>query len=99
MKRVDIVIRQEDGSRELAGVLALGDPGINGRYAAEFRYERRWLESKQGFALDPESLALSTGIFSGFNLNPPLAVFNDALPDRWGRDLLWHGLPQGHGLR
>ncbi len=83
----------EDGSRERAGVLGLGDPGSNGRYGAEFRYERRWLESKQGFALDPESLPLSSGIFSGFNLNPPLAVFNDALPDRWGRALLWHGLP------
>jgi serine/threonine-protein kinase HipA len=93
VKRFDIVMHGEDGTRELAGVLALSDPGVNGRYAAEFRYERRWLESTQGFALDPESLPLSSGIFTGFNLNPPLAVFNDALPDRWGRALLLDGLP------
>ncbi len=83
----------EDGSRELAGALGLGDPAANGRYRAEFRYEGNWLKSKQGFALDPESLPLSSGIFAGSNLNPPLGVFNDALPDRWGRALLLHGLP------
>ncbi len=83
----------EDGTRELAGVLALDDPAANGRYRAEFRYEENWLKSKHGFALDPESLPLSRGIFAGSNLNPPLGVFNDALPDRWGRALLLHGLP------
>jgi serine/threonine-protein kinase HipA len=83
----------EDGTRELAGVLGLGDAAADGRYRAEFRYERTWLKSKRGFALDPESLPLSNGIFAGSNLNPPLGVFNDALPDRWGRSLLLRGLP------
>jgi serine/threonine-protein kinase HipA len=93
VKRFDIVVRLEDGTRELAGVLAVGDPAANGRYNAEFRYDANWLRSKQRFALDPESLPLASGIFSGYNLNPPLSVFNDALPDRWGRALLLHGLP------
>lgn len=93
MKRFDIVIRLEDGAREVAGVLAMGDPAANGRYSAEFRYEESWLKSPRRFTLDPESLPLSSGTFSGFNLNPPLSVFNDALPDRWGRALLLHGLP------
>ncbi len=44
-------------------------------------------------ALDPESLPLASGIFAGSNLNPPLGVFNDALPDRWGRSLLLYGIP------
>ena len=77
----------------MAGTLAMGDPDANGRYPAEFRYDASWLNSKQRFALDPESLPLSGGTFSGSNLNPPLGVFNDALPDRWGRALLLHGLP------
>ena len=93
MKRFDVIVRLEDDSRELAGVLAMGDPAANGRYGAEFRYEPSWLQSKRRFPLDPESLPLSSGIFSGSNLNPPLGVFNDALPDRWGRALLLHGLP------
>jgi serine/threonine-protein kinase HipA len=93
VKRFDIVVRLEDGSRELAGVLAMGDPAANGRYDAEFRYDGSWLKSKHRFALDPESLPLSSGIFSGSNLNPPLSVFGDAVPDRWGRALLLHGLP------
>jgi serine/threonine-protein kinase HipA len=93
VKRFDIVVRLEDGTRELAGELALGDPAANGRYSAEFRYDGNWLRSKQRFSLDPESLPLASGIFSGFNLNPPLSVFNDALPDRWGRGLLLHRLP------
>jgi serine/threonine-protein kinase HipA len=93
MKRFDVIVRLEDDTRELAGVLAMGDPAANGRYGAEFRYEPSWLQSKQRFPLDPESLPLSSGSFSGSNLNPPLGVFNDALPDRWGRALLLHGLP------
>lgn len=93
MKRFDVIVRLEDDSRELAGVLAMGDPAANGRYGAEFRYEPSWLQSKRRFPLDPESLPLSSGSFSGSNLNPPLGVFNDALPDRWGRALLLHGLP------
>ena len=71
----------------------MADSAANGRYAAEFRYEEGWLKSPRRFTLDPESLPLSSGTFSGFNLNPPLSVFNDALPDRWVRALLLHGLP------
>lgn len=93
MKRFDVIVRLDDDTRELAGVLAMGDPAANGRYAAEFRYEPAWLESKRSFTLDPESLPLSGRTFPGSNLNPPLSVFNDALPDRWGRALLLHGLP------
>lgn len=93
MKRFDIVLRLEDGTRERAGVLAIGDSSANGQYDAEFRYDADWLKSKKRFALDPESLPLSSGTFSGSNLSPPLSVFNDALPDRWGRALLLHELP------
>jgi serine/threonine-protein kinase HipA len=93
VKRFDVIVRLEDDTRELAGMLAMGDPTANGRYGAEFRYEPSWLQSKRRFPLDPESLPLLGGSFSGSNLNPPLGVFNDALPDRWGRALLLHGLP------
>jgi hypothetical protein len=39
VKRFDILMHLDDGTSELAGVLALGDPAANGRYRAEFRYE------------------------------------------------------------
>ena len=54
MKRFGIVLHLEDGTRELAGALAIGDSSGSGHYDAEFRYDGSWLKSKKRFALDPE---------------------------------------------
>src|SRR3979490_346236 len=61
----------------------------SGRFESEFEYTRAWVSESGAFALDPVSLPLDTPRpFRAEMLYPPLAVFEDALPDDWGRRLL-----------
>ncbi|HEY3851668.1 MAG TPA: type II toxin-antitoxin system HipA family toxin [Steroidobacteraceae bacterium] len=61
----------------------------SGRFESEFEYARAWVNEPGAFALDPVSLPLDTARrFRAEMLYPPLAVFDDALPDDWGRRLL-----------
>lgn len=87
-------VRMEDGQRLRAGELAMEPPKPNGDYRSAFRYAADWLAHPDAFALDPESLPLERGEFSGARLGPPLGVFDDALPDRWGRELLFRSRPR-----
>ena len=59
----------------------------SGRVRSAFRYDRKFLESSAAFALDPVSLPLKSDSFS---TNHPgvFGVFEDSLPDDWGRRLL-----------
>ena len=58
----------------------------SGRARSAFRYEREYLEKKDTFALDPVSLPLKSDSFS---VDPGIfGVFEDSLPDDWGRKLL-----------
>ena len=70
-----------DGEEAMVGELACGDPDVAGSFASEFEYAGTWLQHQQRFALDPLSMALRPGRFVARNLEPPLAVFDDALPD------------------
>ncbi len=83
-------VRLPSGRLARAGDLACGDPDSQGRYESEFEYAEEWLGHPSAFDLDPESLRLANGQMRhrGFNLHPPLGVFEDALPDEWGRRLL-----------
>lgn len=83
-------VRLSDGKLAHAGDLACGDPDSQGRYESEFEYAEGWLAHPSAFDLDPESLRLANGRarHRGSNLHPPLGVFEDALPDDWGRRLL-----------
>jgi serine/threonine-protein kinase HipA len=57
------------------------------RPRSAFRYDRNFLESQRSFPLDPVTLPLKEGSF--VTDNPPLfAIFEDSLPDDWGRKLL-----------
>ena len=88
MSRLFVWIRLPDDTLRLAGELGTTDPLANGHFQSEFEYSRDW--DATGFSLDPQSLPLGTGSrrFSGDLFNPPLAIFDDALPDDWGRGLL-----------
>lgn len=79
-----------DGTRLHAGDLAFSDPDAQGRYESEFEYAENWLAHPHACDLDPESLRMSSGRirYRSTNLYPPLAVFEDSLPDDWGRRLL-----------
>lgn len=59
----------------------------NGRGRGAFRYDREYLERGDAFALDPVSLPLKP---ESFTIDHPgvFGVFEDSLPDDWGRRLL-----------
>jgi serine/threonine-protein kinase HipA len=78
-----------DGSTVLAGELVHGTMDSGGMIPSAFRYAPGWLRHHGAFPLDPESLPLRPGVFEASNLAPPLGVFDDALPDDWGRRLIF----------
>ncbi len=59
----------------------------NCRARSAFRYAREFLESNDAFALDPVSLPLKPDSFSTDHPGV-FGVFEDSLPDDWGRRLL-----------
>ena len=87
-------LRQPDGTIGRAGDLACSEPDPHGRFESEFEYAVEWVADARPFALDSESLPLPIGRrrgparFRAEGLHPPLGVFEDALPDEWGRKLL-----------
>lgn len=91
MIRLLVHLRLPSGAPVIAGDLAIADPDSNrgGALQGEFRYRRSYLDDPQAFPLDPEHLPLGPGIFEA---NRPRAgvpaVFEDSLPDDWGRELL-----------
>jgi serine/threonine-protein kinase HipA len=90
IKHIFVWMRRADGAIHLVGELATTAPDRNsGRFEAEFEYTRAWVSESGAFALDPVSLPLDASRrFRAEMLYPPLAVFEDALPDDWGRRLL-----------
>jgi serine/threonine-protein kinase HipA len=90
IKHLFVWMRRRDGAICLVGELAATSPDrSSGRFESEFEYARAWVSKSGAFALDPVSLPLDTGRrFRAEMLYPSLAVFDDALPDDWGRRLL-----------
>jgi serine/threonine-protein kinase HipA len=87
-------MRRPQGAIRLVGELATTAPDRNsGLFESEFEYARAWASAAGAFALDPVSLPLDAARrFRAEMLYPPLAVFDDALPDDWGRRLLALGV-------
>lgn len=88
MMRLEVWLTLSDATQTQLGELAFTDSDQSGRYSAGFRYSEAWLNKPGAFALDPESLPLRTAPYESQNLFPPLAIFDDALPDDWGRRVL-----------
>jgi serine/threonine-protein kinase HipA len=80
------------------GELAVDDPDFRGSLKGQFRYASEYLEHPRAFPIDPLHLPLSTEIF---NADRPRAgvhgVFEDSLPDDWGRRLLVRRYKLGRG--
>ncbi len=86
-----------DGQQARVGDLAFTDPDTQGMFQSEFRYARSWREDPRSFSIDPIHLGMRDAPFGAPQLYAPLGVFEDALPDDWGRRLLVraHSLPRG----
>lgn len=90
MKLLYVWIRGIDGGCRLVGELATTELTAGGRFQSDFGYSREWSSDPSSFPLDPISLPLdqSAAQFRAEQFHPPLAIFDDALPDDWGRRLL-----------
>lgn len=89
-----IVWERSTGLHHIAGEMVC-DIAANGRAEGAFRYAREYLEREDAFALDPVSLPLKAEPFS--IAHPGIfGVFEDSLPDDWGRKLLVrkHNIPR-----
>lgn len=94
MKHLFVWLHREDGTFTRVGELATTDPVAGSRFESEFEYAREWVADPSSFSLDPASLPLQPAghRFRAEQFNPPLSVFDDALPDDWGRQLLTRAL-------
>ena len=71
------------------GELAINDPDARGALDGQFRYTPEYLENPKAFPLDPLHLPLSADIFDADRPHAGVhGVFEDSLPDDWGRRLL-----------
>lgn len=99
MIRLDVWLTLFSGGSIKAGTLVVADPDpAGGGLAGQFRYTPEYLEYPRAFALDPLHLQLTTDTF---NADRPRAgvhgVFEDSLPDDWGRRLMVRRYKLGRG--
>jgi len=90
MIRLDVWLTLPSGENVKVGALVVGSPDpVKGSLQGQFRYAPEYLDHPRAFPLDPLHLPLSTEIFDA---NRPSAgihgVFEDSLPDDWGRKLM-----------
>ena len=89
MIKLIVWLTLESGETLQAGELVVDDPGSNGALQGQFRYNPDYLKHQKTFALDPFHLPLSHVIYDVHRPQAGVhAVFEDSLPDDWGRRLL-----------
>jgi len=98
MIKLDVWLNLPSGESIKAGELAIDNPDARGALDGQFRYIPEYLENPKAFSLDPLHLPLSA---ESFNADRPHAgvhgVFEDSLPDDWGRRLLVRRHKLGRG--
>ncbi len=99
MIRLSVWLRTPDGASKRAGELRVADPNaaLGGALRGEFRYDGDYLTDAGAIALDPVHLPLEPRVFAADRPSAGVhAVFEDSLPDDWGRGLLirQHRLPR-----
>jgi len=88
MIRLVVWITLPSGERVRCGEVVCSAPHGNGKVDGAFRYTAQWLGHPEAFALDPNVLPLSEVEFVCDRPQGVFAVFEDSLPDDWGRRLL-----------
>ena len=99
MIRLNVWLTLPSGESVKTGALVVAAPDdIRGALQGQFRYTSEYLEHPRAFPLDPLHLLLSRG---NFEADRPRAgvhgVFEDSLPDDWGRRLMIRRHKLGRG--
>ncbi len=88
MIRLNVWITFENGVTVLCGEMLCSDPDDRGRKQGAFRYDNDYLHHPLTFAIDPVALPFVPGNFETDLNSGVFQVFEDSLPDTWGRRLL-----------
>lgn len=82
--------RTPSGQQQRVGAIRVKDPDpVHGGLVGAFRYDTDYLSTAGAIPLDPIHLPLSPEVFEAHRLRAGVhGVFEDALPDEWGRALL-----------
>ncbi len=90
MIKLDVWLTLPSGESVKAGTLVVADPdNVSGVLPGQFRYAPDYLEHPRALPLDPLHLPLSADIFDADRPHAGVhGVFEDSLPDDWGRRLL-----------
>lgn len=88
MNHIDVHIILPDGARLPCGEIVTAEPDSRGAMRGAFRYADAYLSHSDAFPLDPNQLPLSREEFQTLRPSGVHAVFEDALPDDWGKKLL-----------
>jgi serine/threonine-protein kinase HipA len=97
MNRLVVWITLPSGERVRCGEIVCSDPDSRGKLAGAFRYTPQWINHPRRFALDPNELPLSNDEFLCDRPRGIFPVFEDALPDDWGRRFLIRKANLGRG--
>ena len=88
MLKLKVFITLPDGHTLFCGDIFTTPPDYRGKIQGSFQYSREYIAHPQAFALDPQHLPLGSQEYFADRPEGVHGVFEDALPDDWGRTLL-----------
>ncbi|WP_294117440.1 HipA N-terminal domain-containing protein, partial [Thiolapillus sp.] len=89
IRRVYVWIRLPGGKSCPLGEIATQMDEEGGRIQGQFRYADDWLDHPDGFNIDPANLAWVSGPQDAGRPREGIhSVFEDALPDDWGQQMM-----------
>lgn len=88
MLHLDVILILPNRLKITCGEIITGTPEPNGRIKGAFRYTPEYLQHPDAFPLDPVNLPLIPKEFLSNRPQGIHGVFEDALPDDWGRKIL-----------
>lgn len=88
MEKFDVWATFPDGRDYHAGDIVCTEADGHGKIKGAFRYTQDYLNNPSAFPLDPIALPLNSNEFSAKRPSGIFPVFEDSLPDSWGRKLL-----------
>jgi len=87
--RLKVWLTQPNGTTLSVGEIVAGDPEANGAIPGQFRYDQDYLNHSHAFALDPFHLPLVKTVIDADRPQAGVhGVFEDSLPDDWGRRIM-----------
>ncbi|WP_035239213.1 type II toxin-antitoxin system HipA family toxin [Desulfobacter vibrioformis] len=88
MQKLNVVLTLPGGGHLSCGEIFTTTPDARGRIQGSFRYTKEYLSNPGAFPLDPVHLPLGAAEIEADRPQGIHGVFEDALPDDWGRALL-----------